>query len=103
MNELIKSAVEAVAEAAEEGVRESAKEEVVLAAQELQDMELRAVQDLEEQITPVIFDPREEADRAGGLSACSYKCITSYCYPVNLAKGINSSNPHRPNSSVGHT
>jgi len=103
MTELIKPAVEALAESAEQSVRESAKEGVVLTAQELQDMELCATQDLEGQITPVVFDPRKETERVGGLAACNYKCITSYCYPPNLAKGIGSSNPHRPNSSVGHS
>ena len=39
----------------------------------------------------------------GGLSACSYKCIQSYCYPVNIARGIGTKTPYSPNSKAGHT
>lgn len=39
----------------------------------------------------------------GGLAACSYKCIMSYCYPVDIARGIDTKHPHASNSKAGHT
>ncbi|RGZ01901.1 hypothetical protein [Clostridium sp. AM58-1XD] len=62
------------------------------------------VRPYEERITPVILEPgARDVTFKGGLSACNYKCISSYCYPVDIARGINSRNPHGPNSAIGHT
>ena len=85
---------------------ETLKEGVVLAARELDEAELAAQEALttgwlEREIDPVVFDAG--GSRKEGLSACTYKCITSYLQPPNLAKGIGTKNPHSPNSSVGHT
>lgn len=85
---------------------ETLKEGIVLAARDLDEAEL-ATQEainaewLEREVNPVVYD----AGGCGkeGLSACNYKCITSYCQPPNLAKGIGTKNPHSPNSTVGHT
>jgi len=49
-----------------------------------------------------ILSPNSE-NVQGGLAACSYKCIMSYCYPVDIAKGIDTKHPHPSNSKVGHT
>ena len=100
MKELIEAAVEAAKELKE---RETAKEGVLLGAQEIRDVELAQAAQWEAQVQPLIYEPDVKEERRGGLAACNYKCITSYCYPPNLAKGIGSSKPHAPNSSVGHS
>ena len=43
-----------------------------------------------------------EVSKAGGLSACSYKCIMSHCQPVDLMRNISTKNPHSANSASGH-
>lgn len=56
------------------------------------------------EISPLVFDGKKgDLGRQGGLKACQWRCIMDYCYPVNVAKKINSSHPHRANSSVGHS
>lgn len=56
------------------------------------------------EISPQVFDGKEgDLGRQGGLAACQWKCIMDYCYPVNVAKKINSVHPHKANSSVGHS
>lgn len=71
----------------------------------VQEAQKEKLQDLNESsVTPIIYEPlSEELSFKGGLSACNYKCITSYCNPPDQAKGISTKNPHQPNSKIGHT
>ncbi len=91
-------------------VKEEAEENIVRAAAALRedmvknDMIPENIPDRwkEDEITPVIFGPKEIAFK-GGLAACNWKCITSYCYPPDLAKGIGTKKPHAANSKIGHS
>lgn len=85
---------------------ETLKEGIVLAARGLDEAELAAQETitaewLEKGIEPIVYDARGSGKE--GLAACNYKCITSYCQPPDLARGIGTKNPHSPSSSVGHT
>ncbi len=49
----------------------------------------------------VLLDP--QISFRGGLAACNWQCLTSYCYPPNIAKGISTKHPNAPNSHIGHS
>lgn len=65
------------------------------------DMDQDAEKGGEEPFFSSVLSPDDMSVR--GLPACSYKCIMSYCYPPDLAKGIGTKNPHPSNSKVGHS
>ena len=109
--ELTKAAVDGLeTEKIAQGVVEAAQEirttlqegaEEIGVAPETLERKGRALEQDDGDIEVEIFEGRDP-DRAGGLAACSYKCIMSHCYPVNIAKGINSKNPNPANSALGH-
>lgn len=120
MKEILMGAIEKIAA---DGEKAAIEESVVKGAQELrqileaaetagpeQEGLILQISDVKgddlsqwQEISPLVFDGKEgDLGRQGGLSACQWKCIIEHCYPVNVAKKINSKHPHRANSSVGH-
>ena len=95
---------EALKEGADQTVREAAEVLENKTADDIGNTDGLTMMPDEESIKPVILEPgAADVTFRGGLSACNYKCISSYCYPVDIARGINSKNPHGPNSAIGHT